>query len=91
MKDQVPEQVKTARSSVLLELEKQQSEAFRRRYIGREAEVLLEEKVTLKGQEMYVGHTGDYVKVAVPADEGMCENSIVKVKIRCFLTEDILM
>lgn len=91
MKDQVPEQVKTARSSVLLELEKQQSEAFRRRYIGREAEVLLEEKVTIKGQEMYVGHTGDYVKVAVPAGEGMCENSIVKVKIRCFLTEDILM
>lgn len=41
--DQLTDAVKTRRSALLQQLEKEQSRAFRSRYIGREAEVLFEE------------------------------------------------
>lgn len=65
MPDQVPEPMKAQRSGQLLDMEKQQSEAFRRRYIGRTVEVLLEEERRMEGRTYCIGHTKDYVKVAV--------------------------
>ncbi len=92
MPGQIPEQVKTQRSGVLQEMEHNHSMEFRRRYIGQEAEVLLEEEREIGGNLMFVGHTRDYVKVAVPADnEKYGVNSLVKVKINSFLTDEILM
>lgn len=96
MPGQVPERVKALRSAELMELEKRQSMEFRRRYIGREAEVLLEETREIGGEVFHVGHTKDYVKVALRADEGqkkgrMCANTLVKVGIQGFLTDEILM
>ncbi len=70
MPDQISEQVKAARSSELLSMEKEQSRAFRSRYIGKEAEVLFEETKEIDGVLYRVGHTRDYVKVAVKADGG---------------------
>ena len=43
MSHQVPDPVKTTRSAELLAMEKEQSKQFRTHYVGREAEVLLEE------------------------------------------------
>jgi len=68
MPNQIPDQIKTLRSNLLLALEKEQSHTFRSRYIGKVAEVLLEEKKSINGQEYFVGHTKDYVKVAVPVN-----------------------
>lgn len=68
MPGQVPEPVKAARSNELLEMERRQSAAFRARYIGRQAEVLLEETKELDGRGYVTGHTRDYVKVAVWVD-----------------------
>lgn len=95
MKDQVPEAVKTQRSNVLLELSRRQSTEFRRHYIGREAEVLLEEIREIGGETFAIGHTKDYVKVAVKAtDSGqgreLSPNLLVKVPVRGFLTDEIL-
>lgn len=90
MPGQVSEQVKRQRSSELQELEKRQSENFRRAYIGREAEVLLEETVEAGGELWRVGHTGDYVKVAVKAEEAPPANTLIKVKVRGFLTEEVM-
>ena len=96
MPGQLSEQVKTARSSELLELEGRQSVEFRRHYIGREAEVLLEETRELDGKRYLIGHTKDYVKVAVEADctlprgEMPKINSLVKVPVRKFMTDEIL-
>ncbi len=91
--DQVPEPVKTARSNELLALEKRQSGEFRQAYIGRETEVLFEEKKRIEDREYLVGHTADYVKAAVDA-EGVREenltNTIQKVNISGFLTDEIL-
>ena len=90
MPNQVPEQVKTSRSNELFAMEKRQSAQFRKLYIGREAEVLLEESVEIDGELWRVGHTKDYVKVAVKAEEAPPANTIVKVRVSGFLTEEIL-
>ena len=43
MENQVPETVKAVRSGELLELEKRQSAAYRKGYIGKEITILTEE------------------------------------------------
>ena len=92
MPDQVPDQVKTLRSSRLFKLEHRQSMEFRRHYIGREAEVLLEDRTEIAGRDYWVGHTKDYVKVALAAETGrtLGSNTIVRVPVRGFLTDEIL-
>ncbi len=89
MPGQVPEQVKRLRSSELLAMGKKQSESFRRAYINREAEVLLEDTVEIGGELWRVGYTKDYVKAAVKADSSPA-NTMVRIRVRDFLTEEIL-
>ena len=102
MPGQVPEQVKARRSDELFEMERRQSREFRQAYIGNEAEVLLEEMMETENGVYITGHTRDYVRVAVkmpgdsPAGDGaascaLAPNMTVKVSVRDFLTEDILM
>ena len=88
MPNQVPDQVKTARSNELLSLERIQSHAFRSRYIGEWAEVLLEEEKEIDGKIYWLGHTKDYVKVAV--SDG-ASNLPVNCEIKDFLKDDILL
>lgn len=90
MKNQVPEQVKTARSNELLAMDREISGAFRKRHIGLEAEVLFEEKLEADGADYYVGHTRDYIRVAVPAGEENLCGAIQTVKISGFFTEDMM-
>lgn len=90
MPGQVSEQIKRQRSNELLAMEKEQSKSFRRAYIDREAEVLLEETVEVGGELWRVGHTKDYVKVAVRADEAPSANTVVRVKVRGFLTDEVM-
>lgn len=92
MPEQVPEQTKQKRSSVLQEMESRQSHAFRTCYIGHKAEVLLEEAREINGTLYLIGHTKDYVKVAVPVvGEEPGANSLINVEISSFLTDEILM
>ena len=88
MPDQVPDRVKTARSNELLSLERIQSHDFRSRYIGEWAEVLLEEEKEIDGSLYWLGHTKDYVKVAVPSG---ASNLLVNCEIKDFLKDDILL
>ena len=94
MPEQVPEQVKTVRSNELLSMEKRQSRKFRERYIGKAAEVLLEETKEIGGRLYRIGHTKDYVKIAVPLSEETApplSNTVEQVQVRGFLTDEILM
>ena len=93
MPNQVPDQIKTIRSGELLALEKEQSKEFRGRYIGSETEILLEETKEIAGNQYFVGHTKDYVKVALPvADaENLQTNNVIKVVVEKFLTDEILL
>ena len=54
----------------LLELERQQSIAFRRRKLGTQAKVLFEEEKLIGGKKYLIGHTTDYVKVALEIGDG---------------------
>ena len=90
MPGQVPDRVKNHRSNVLLDMERRQSAEFRQRYIGGEAEVLLEEEKDIGGVSYLIGHTKDYVKVALKSDEGPQVNEIIKVHVKGMLTEEIL-
>ena len=94
MPDQVPDDAKTLRSNVLFELEKEQSREFRSRYIGREAEILPEETKEIRGKSYLLGHTKDYVKIAVPCSGSSAEvrpGRLTTVHVKDFLTEEILL
>lgn len=91
MPDQVPEDVKALRSNALFELERGQSKEFRGRYIGKEAEVLLEEIKNIQGEDYLLGHTMDYVKLAIPLSESRLEAGRIEVvSVKDFLTDEIL-
>lgn len=94
MPDQVPESVKALRSNELFELERRQSKEFRRRYIGRQAEILAENTKTIRGREYLLGHTADYVKIAVPCSkraETAEVGRLMTVTVKDFLTDEILL
>ncbi len=94
MPEQVPDTVKTQRSNVLLALEQCQSKRFREYYIDREVQVLTEEEKEIDGKLYMVGHTPQYVKVAIPLQglEGtIAANEILTVRGRALLTEEILL
>ena len=89
MEGQVSEPVKTQRSKVLLEKNQMHMEAFCRYYIGKKVDILIEEIMEISGKQYQVGHTREYVMVAVEAGENL-KNQIVTVKIQDFLTEKIM-
>ena len=89
MPAQVPDPVKTIRSNELLALEKVQSKEFRSFYQGKEVAVLFEESKQIQGKKYQLGHTVDYVKVALETKEDLV-NQIRNVKVTGFLTDDIL-
>ena len=68
MPDQIPEQEKTRRSHILLELDAQRRQEYMESFLGEEKEVLLEEKVELDGKKWWVGYTREYLKAIVPDD-----------------------
>jgi threonylcarbamoyladenosine tRNA methylthiotransferase MtaB len=71
MKDQIPEEIKTARSAKLIALGNRMSEEFRAYYLGREEEILFEEQITVDGKPYYVGFNREYVKVAADSGEDL--------------------
>lgn len=87
MSNQVPETVKTERSDRLLALEEKLSKDYRAGFIGREADILIEELVEIKGESWQVGHTREYIRVAIKADNDLT-GQIVKVKLAGFVEGD---
>lgn len=90
MPDQVPEGTKSVRSDILLALEKQQSLEYRGRFLGTEEEILLEEPIEIDGTRYMMGHTRQYVKGAVPYEEGL-KNKTVKGIFTKALNEEVLL
>ncbi|MDO4554803.1 MAG: tRNA (N(6)-L-threonylcarbamoyladenosine(37)-C(2))-methylthiotransferase MtaB [Lachnospiraceae bacterium] len=80
MLHQVPENIKTERSNVLLALSKKNQQSYEEAWIGKEEEILLEEEMILDDKVYLTGHTKRYVKVGVLGVSGL-EGSLVKVKI----------
>lgn len=92
MEGQLTEAQKAARSAVLLELEKEMSHKYRESLIGTEVEVLLEESKEIGGQRYWIGHTPQYVRVAVPAqDDAGRSNELVRGVAEGFLEDDVVL
>lgn len=90
MPGQLTDAVKTKRSALLQQLEKEQSRAFRSRYIGQDVEVLFEESKEIAGSLCQVGYTRDYVRVALPVTQSL-QGRLQRVRIRGYLTDEVLL
>lgn len=90
MDHQVPDQIKHTRSNELLQLNEKNSAKYLQAHIGQEMEVLMEEQMILDGVTYFVGHTKEYIKVAVKTEEDLT-NQFVNVKTTKILKEMILL
>lgn len=83
MPGQLTDAEKTARSHILEELEYRQSQEFRSYYLGRQVEVLIEEKKELIWENekkiCWIGHTPEYIKVAIPVENDVKNGADVAI------------
>ena len=68
---QIPEPVKGVRSDILLDMTRRQSEEFRARFVGRQEELLIEEKAQMPFGLCWRGHTKRYVEGYIPCEGDM--------------------
>ena len=80
MEDQIDEQVKTARSAVMIELGEKKRKAYEESFIGKPVEVLVEEEAMIGGKKVQTGHTKEYIKIALESEKNL-RNTVVKVQI----------
>ena len=92
MKEQVAESIKKVRSAELIALGDRMSAEFRAYYLGKEEEVLFEEKIELNepgyAGEYYIGYTKEYVKVAKASDAAL-DNQIIKGTLTKMINDEI--
>ena len=81
MKEQVADTVKSERSAVLLALEKAQSLEYRKMYIGKRLEVLIEELTEIDGRSYYTGYNPVNDIYECMADKLICDG--VTILARC--------
>ena len=90
MDGQLTDAVKAARSDVLLTLARENGKTFRKQFVGQTVEVLLEEQKEINGRLYMMGHTKEYVQVAVETTEEL-SNRMISGFVSGFLTDDILL
>ena len=79
MKDQVPAEVKAERVKVLLELSEKLKADYRKQFVDKELEVIIEEKNKDSGKMM--GHSSNYLMLEDDLPESSV-GKIVKIKVR---------
>lgn len=80
MENQVPEQVKAERSNIMLEMDEKKRAEYEKDFVGKDVEVLFEEKITKNEECFWVGHTKEYVKIALLSDKNL-QNQLANVRI----------
>ena len=90
MDGQITESVKSVRSEKMIAMHEKHASEYENSMLGRDLEVLLEEEVEIGGEAWYLGHSREYVKVAVPKSEAYGVNDIVKITAERFLDTHIL-
>ena len=80
MDNQIPEQIKTARSNELLELGQKKRIKYEEQFVGTTVEVLMEEQIKIDGENYQVGHTKEYVKVSLKTEANL-QNKLVDIQI----------
>lgn len=82
MEHQVPESVKHERSQQLILLGKEMTHTYREGFLEKEQKILLEEELSWEGKMYFTGHNERYVKIIVPAKEGMESGKIIVSRAR---------
>ncbi len=90
MAHQVEDSVKAARSSQLLQLDEKLRRNYMEKFLNRRINVLFEERIEIKGETFFVGHTREYLKVAVKTEENLA-NRIIQVETRELLNNEIIL
>lgn len=90
MDNQVTDEKKSLRSDILLEMEREHSKEYRSFYIGKKLQVLFEEEKQIGEEKYMVGHTEQYVKVAVRSTGEDWSNQLRDVVADDFLNDEIL-
>lgn len=91
MPDQIPENIKSGRSTELLELNEILSNGYREKYIGKKVKVLLEENHIIENKKYIIGFTDTYVRVALEnPEEKLYTNQIVNVRVKKLFEKDMV-
>lgn len=90
MDQQVVDIVKSKRSQRLIQLGELNRENFENSYLGKESEILFEEKIMIDGQPYFTGHTKEYIKAA-SLSHGDYTNKIQKKKLMGRLEKHLLL
>lgn len=91
MPDQIPENIKSERSTELLELNEILSNGYREKYIGKKVKVLLEENHIIENKKYIIGFTDTYVRVALEnPEEKLYTNQIVNVCVKKLFEKDMV-
>ncbi len=80
MSGQITNAVKKQRSAKLISLGLEKTKEYRTSYIGKELEVLFEEKQIIEGKEYYVGFSKEYIKCMIESTDKDLSNTILRVK-----------
>ena len=80
MPNQVDGNIKEARSKRLIELSNENQKMYNQQLVGKEVEVLFEDKEVEDGIKYFRGHTQNYVLVKYKTDENL-ENTLKNVKV----------
>lgn len=91
MEHQLSEAQKAARSEKMLKLNELRSGEYEEQFLGKQVDVLLEEEVEIDGVCYLLGHTREYVKIAVPKEEGRKVNDFLTVTAQRPLAPHILL
>lgn len=65
----LPERVKAERSAILIRLGEQNRRSYEEEWIGRPCSALFEERQEIGGKGYFTGHTREYIRCFIPADQ----------------------
>lgn len=90
MPDQISDEQKTKRSRILISVGEEHEKAYIEAYLGKELEILIEEKAEIEGKLYQIGHSKEYIKVALE-DREDAENCLVTCRADRILAGNILL
>ena len=82
--------MKTKRSNELIALNVKNSLKYLQEHFGKNLEVLMEERMMLNGTNYFIGHTKEYIRVAVKTEEDLT-NQFVNLTAKEILKDIILL
>lgn len=87
--EQLTEAVKKERVRIMLELDARKRREYLESFLGRETEILIEERLEGGSPGQWTGHTREYQRAVIQA-EGNLENSLVKCTVQAVDDRDFL-